>query len=76
MKTVSFTDFRKNASSFITAVEFSKTIILLRRGKPIAKVVHFSDKNRKTPSWKKPGIGLQIPGSDLASAIIAEREPE
>lgn len=76
MKTISFTDFRKKASRFITEVELGETIILLQRGKPIAEVVPFSDKNRKTPSWKKPGIGLQIPGSDLASAIIAEREPE
>jgi antitoxin (DNA-binding transcriptional repressor) of toxin-antitoxin stability system len=76
MKTVSFTDFRKNASRFITEVELGETIILLRRGRPIAEVVPFSDKNRKTPSWKKPGIYLQIPGSDLASAIIEEREPE
>lgn len=74
MKTVSFTDFRKKASRFITEVEFGETIVLLRRGRPIAEVVPFSDKNHKTPSWKKPGICLQIPGIDLASAIIEERE--
>ncbi len=76
MKTVSFTDFRKKASRFITEVELGETIILLRHGRPIAEVVPFSEKNRKTPSWKKPGICLQIPGSGLASAIIEERESE
>ncbi|HKK00015.1 MAG TPA: type II toxin-antitoxin system Phd/YefM family antitoxin [Desulfotignum sp.] len=76
MKTVSFTDFRKKASTFITEVEHGETIILLRRGRPIAEVIPFSDKNRKIPSWKKPGICLELPGSDLASAIIEERESE
>lgn len=76
MKTVSFTDFRKKASSFITEVEHGETIILLRRGKPIAEVIPFTDKPRKTPSWKRQGVRLQIQGSDLSSAILEERESE
>lgn len=76
MKTVSFTDFRKKASIFITEVEHGETILLLRRGRPVAEVMPFSDMNRKMPSWKKPGICLQIPGSDLSSAIVEEREAE
>ncbi len=76
MKTISFTDFRKKASSFITEVEHGETIILLRRGKPIAEVIPFTDKPRKTPSWKRQGVRLQIQGSDLSSAILEERESE
>ncbi len=76
MKTVSFTDFRKKASRFITEVEHGETIILLRRGRPIAEVIPFSDKNSKMPAWKKRGICLQIPGSDLASAISEDRESD
>jgi antitoxin (DNA-binding transcriptional repressor) of toxin-antitoxin stability system len=74
MKTVTFTDFRKNASGFIT--EHGETLVLLRRGKPIAEVVPFSDRSERTPSWKRPGIHLQIQGSDLSSAILEERESE
>ena len=73
MKTITFTDFRKGASGFITEVEHGETIILLRRGKPVAELIPFSDKFM-IPSWKQPGIRLQIPGSDLSSAIIEERE--
>lgn len=73
MKTIAFTDFRKRASGFITEVEHGETIVLLRRGKPVAEVIPFCDKFR-TPSWKQPGIRLQISGSDLSSAIIEERE--
>jgi prevent-host-death family protein len=74
MKTVSFTDFRKKASGFITEVEHGETIVLLRRGRPVAEVIPCQDEVLREPSWKKPGIQLQIKGSDLSSAILAERE--
>jgi prevent-host-death family protein len=74
MKTVSFTDFRKKASGFIAEVEHGETIILLRRGKPVAEVIPFSDRLQGIPSWKKPGIRLKLQGSDLSSAILEERE--
>ena len=74
MKTITFTAFRKNASGFITEVEHGETLVLLRRGRPVAEVVPYSDDVRRMPSWKKPGIKLQIQGSDLSSAILEERE--
>ncbi len=76
MKTITFTDFRKKASEFITEVEHGESIVLLRRGRPIAEVVPFTDKLKGTPSWKQPGINLQMQGSDLSSAILKERESE
>lgn len=76
MKTVTFTDFRKKASGFITEVEHGESIVLLRRGRPIAEVIPFTDRLQRTPSWKQPGINLQIQGSDLSSAILKERETE
>lgn len=76
MKTITFTDFRKKASGFITEVEHGESIVLLRRGRPIAEVIPFTDKPRRTPSWKQPGIKLQLHGSDLSSAILKERESE
>lgn len=74
MKTIAFTDFRRRASDFITEVEHGETLVLLRRGKPVAEVVPFSDRPRGTPAWKQPGIRLRIRGSDLSSAILEERE--
>ena len=76
MKTITFTDFRKRASGFITEVEHGETLILLRRGKPVAEVIPFSDKSRRIPSWQEPGIRLRIRGSDLSSAILDEREKD
>jgi prevent-host-death family protein len=74
MKTITFTDFRKKASDFITEVEHGETIIVLRRGKPVAEIIPFSDEVHRTPAWKQSGIRLQLQGSDLSSAILAERE--
>lgn len=74
MKTISFTDFRKRASGFIAEVEHGETLILLRRGKPVAEVIPFSDSLQRTPSWKKPGIRLRLQGSELSSAILEDRE--
>ncbi|WDN89985.1 hypothetical protein BuS5_02955 [Desulfosarcina sp. BuS5] len=76
MKTVTFTDFRKKVSIFITEVEHGETLVLLRRGKPVAEVVPFFDRSGRAPSWKKSGIHLQIDGSELSSAILEERESE
>ncbi len=74
MKTIRITDFRKRASDYITEVEHGETIVLLRRGKPVAEVVPFSDTSGRGPAWKRPGIRLRVKGSDLSSAILEERE--
>lgn len=76
METVAFTDFRKKASGFITEVEHGETLVLIRHGKPVAEIVPFSDRLRKSPSWKQPGIHLRVKGSDLSSAILEERESD
>ena len=74
MKTITLTDFCKRISDFITEVEHGETFVLLRRGRPVAEVVPFSDTSQKTPSWKQPGIHLRIREGDLSSAILDERE--
>ena len=76
MKTIAFTEFRKKASGFMTEVEHGETLVLLRRGKPIAEIIPFSDSTQRTPSWQQPFTRLQIQGSDLSSAILEEREVE
>ena len=76
MKTVTFSDFRRKASGFITEVEHGETLVLLRRGKPVAEIFPFSDRSRRTPSWKRRGIHLRIRGNDLSSAILDERESD
>ena len=74
MKTVTFTQFRKNASELFTEVEQGETLIVLRYGKPVAQIIPFSKEEKGDPSWKKPGIRLQIDGAHLSSAILEERK--
>ncbi len=74
MKTVPFTDFRKNASGFINEVEHGETLILIRHGKPVAEIVPFLNRLQKLPVWKQTGVRLQIEGIDLSSAILEDRE--
>ena len=73
MKTISFTDFRKQASNLITEVENGESIILIRRGRPVAEVIPFVEQDLKNPSWKQPGLRLRRRGKDLSSAILEER---
>ncbi len=74
MKTITFTDFRKKASGFITEVEHGEAFVIVRHGKPVAEIIPFSDKPTKMPAWKQKGIQLQLQGSDLSSAILKDRE--
>lgn len=74
MRTIAFTDFRKRASGFITAVEHGEVLIFLRRGKPVAEITTFQDAAAWELPGKKPGLQLEIKGCDLSYAILEERE--
>jgi prevent-host-death family protein len=54
MKTISFSEFRKNASQVLDLVEKGESIRVLRHGKAIAKIVP-SEPRRAQPAWKRPG---------------------
>ena len=75
MKTITFTEFRKQASSILSAVENGENIVILRHGKPIAEITPASD-DTTIPSWKRPGLRLSVKGAELSSAIIQERKNE
>ncbi len=73
MKALSFTEFRQNASEFITEVENGEIIHILRHGKPVAEIIPFQ-KEESSPSWKKPALKLSLKGISLSKAIIEERK--
>ncbi|MFQ6613247.1 MAG: type II toxin-antitoxin system Phd/YefM family antitoxin [Fidelibacterota bacterium] len=74
MKTVNFTEFRKKASGLITEVEHGESIVLIRHGKPVAEVTPYTRSIQSRPSWKEPGIRLQIQGGELSASILDERK--
>jgi prevent-host-death family protein len=75
MKNISFTEFRKKASSILNDVENGEIVVVLRHGKPIAEIIPASS-DISVPSWKKPGLKLSVKGAKLSTAILEERERE
>jgi antitoxin (DNA-binding transcriptional repressor) of toxin-antitoxin stability system len=75
MKAITFTEFRKHASSLFSAVENGEIVVILRHGKPIAEITPVSAE-ATTPSWKRPGLRLSVKGAGLSSAILEERDRE
>jgi antitoxin (DNA-binding transcriptional repressor) of toxin-antitoxin stability system len=71
MKTVSFTDFRKNASSYVDLVEKGGEVDILRHGKVVARLV--PPIARPEPAWKRPGLRLVTKGPSLSQAVIEDR---
>jgi prevent-host-death family protein len=69
MKTVTFTEFRNNASQIIDRVEKGETVRVLRHGKAVARIVP----DQHEPSWKRPVKPLVIPGVSLSRLILEER---
>ena len=74
MKTVTFTEFRKEASILLTEVEQGGTLIIIRHGRPIAEVVPYAGTSGRTPAWKEPGLRLRARDASLAAAILTERD--
>ena len=75
MKTITFTEFRKHASTLLSAVENGEVIVVVRHGKPIAEISPPA-RSENLPSWKKPGLRLAVKGIELSSVILEERERE
>lgn len=75
MTTVALTEFRAHASEMFTQVEHGETLVVLRHGRAIAKVVPI-EPAASEPSWKKPALRLVCKGAELTEAILAERNDE
>ncbi len=72
MKTMNFTEFRKNASEVLYRVERGEVIRILRHGKAVAKISP-AERRETKPAWKQPGLRLVISGSSLSKAVMEER---
>jgi antitoxin (DNA-binding transcriptional repressor) of toxin-antitoxin stability system len=71
MRTVSFTAFRKNASSFLDLVEKGEEVEIERHGKVVARLIPPGSKGE--PAWKKPGLKLVTKAPSLSKAILDDR---
>jgi prevent-host-death family protein len=73
MKTISFTEFRKNASNYFHDVEKGNVLIIVRHGKPIAEISPPSMEINQSLSWKKPGLRIAIKWNSLSDSLLKER---
>lgn len=76
MKTITSTEFRKQASGVLTEVEQGQSFIIIRHGRPVAEMMPYQMPPQAQPAWKQPGIRLQRSGAALSAAILAEREED
>lgn len=74
MMTVSFTEFRKNASAIFSSVENGEIIHVLRHGKEIAEIIPINKESKNQPSWKQKRMKLTVQGEDISKIIIEERK--
>jgi prevent-host-death family protein len=72
MKSVNFSEFRKNASALLDEVESGAVITIMRHGHPVAEVAPVRT-SEASPSWKRPGLRLAVRGASLAKAVLEER---
>jgi len=73
MKTLTFTEFRKSASTVLDRVERGESIYIMRHGRAIAKITPTAGQGRSEPAWKRPGPRMEIPGASLSRAVLQER---
>ena len=76
MRTVTFTEFRKHASTLLSEVEKGEILLVLRHGRPVAEVSPARPDALGAPSWKRPGLRLTAKGTSLAAAILEDRARE
>jgi prevent-host-death family protein len=73
MKTVSSTEFRRNASAVLDLVERGQRVRVVRHGKPVATIVPEGGTDT-APAWRGPGLRLKVSsGASLAKAVLEER---
>lgn len=73
MKTMSFTEFRRNASEIMDLVERGETVRILRHGKPIARIEP-EEGREEQPAWKRRGLRLVTLDGSVSRAIVEERQ--
>jgi len=73
MKTITFAEFRKTASTVLDRIEKGESVRIVRHGRVIAKIIPAAGGRRSLPAWKRPYPRMVIPGVSLSKAVLAER---
>jgi len=69
-------DARSRLSSLLDRVKVGGEVIILRRGKEVARLVPPQGEGRRLPSLKDFRTSIRITGEPLADTVIRERQEE
>ena len=69
------TDLRRRLSALLDQVEAGETVLLMRRGRPVARLVPVDDAPKTVPSWKLPvRARYSLKGESIVDTIRRERD--
>ena len=72
---VGIRDFSHNIAKYLQEVESGKSIVLLKRNKPIANISPHNDNNTH-PGWKRKIKKIKVDGLSLTDELLKTREAE
>ena len=73
MRYAKCTDLRRRLSELLDEVERGTSVILLRRGQPVARLVPMEEPP-PTPSWKRPIRTRTLSGESIVDTLRRERD--
>lgn len=76
MREISAKEARGKLSSLLKSVEVGEEVVILRRGKRIARLVPAEKKQVRLPTLKEFRASIRINGEPLSMGVIRGREKE
>jgi prevent-host-death family protein len=76
MRTVSIREARERLRALLDDVAAGEEIVLMRRGKAVARLVPARDATRRLPSLADFRDSIQLRGATLGEELAAAREEE
>ncbi|OQW96591.1 MAG: hypothetical protein BWK74_08160 [Desulfobacteraceae bacterium A6] len=73
---ISVKEARSRFSAILSQAEEGKEIVIMKRGKAVARLVPYSVKRRNLPSLKDLRASIQAAGEPLSRAVIQNRSEE
>ena len=74
MVEMSVKEARSKLSTLLKRVEEGDEIVILRRGKKVARLVPTQGQGRRLPSLKDFRASIRIKGDSLSAVVLAERK--
>ena len=71
MEYLQYTDFRNHSRTYFEKIEDGASFIIIRKGKPVAKILPF---NQKTAGWKRNITRIKLNQSEKTTTEFIREE--